>query len=94
VPSERVFGGQLPEEQGSTLKITAQMTIVIAAFFAIICYGVAITGFSAIGEMTDPAQAADARGFAWFWVFLGSVAVALGAVSLWIVRTPQGGDDV
>jgi hypothetical protein len=74
------------------LKISAQMTIVVAAVFAIICYGVAITGFSSIGEMTDPVQAADSKGFAWFWAFLGTVAVALGAVSLWIVRT--GGEDV
>jgi hypothetical protein len=69
------------------------MTIVVAAVFAIICYGVAITGFSSIGEMTDPVQAADAKGFAWFWVFLGTVAVALGAVSMWIVQTQNDGDD-
>jgi hypothetical protein len=70
------------------------MTIVIAAVFGIICYGVAITGFSSIGEMTDPAQAADAEGFAWFWAFLGTVAVALGAVSLWILRTQNRGEGV
>ena len=76
------------------MKISAQLTIVIAAFFAIICYGIAISGFISIGEMTDPAQVTDSKGFAWFWVFLGSVAVVLGAVSLWIVRTPDGGEDV
>ena len=65
----------------------------MAAVFAILCYGVAITGFSSIGEMTDPAQVADAKGFAWFWVFLGSVAVALGAVSMWILRTEDNGDE-
>ena len=69
------------------------MTIVIATVFAILCYGVAITGFSALGEMTDPVQVADAKGFAWFWAFLGTVAVALGAVSLWILRTDNGSDD-
>lgn len=76
------------------MKISAQMTLVIAAVFAIICYGVAITGFGSVGEMTDPAQAADAKGFAWFWAFLGTVAVALGAVSLWILRTQNSGEDV
>ena len=75
------------------MKISAQMTIMIASVFAIICYGVAITGFSALGEMTDPAQVADAKGFAWFWAFLGTVAVGLGAVSLWILRTESGSDD-
>ena len=65
------------------------MTIVVAAIFAIICYGVAITGFSALGDIADPMQAADARGFAWFWALLGTVAVALGAVSWWILRTQK-----
>jgi len=69
------------------------MTVVIAAFFALICYGIAITGFSAIGDMADQAQIADAKGFAWFWVFLGTVAVVLGAVSVWIIRTQQSGED-
>lgn len=74
-------------------QLTAQMTIVIAAVFAVICYGVAITGFSSIGALTDPVQVADAKGFAWFWTFLGSVAVALGAVSLWVVRSEKNGED-
>ena len=75
------------------MKISAQIAIVLAAVFAIICYGVAITGFSSIGEMTDPVQAADAKGFAWFWAFLGTVAVVLGAVSMWIVRTQNNDED-
>lgn len=69
------------------MKISAQVSIVIAAIFAVICYGVAFTGWSAIGGMTDPAQVADAKGFAGFWAFLGTIGVVLGAVSVWIVRT-------
>jgi hypothetical protein len=75
------------------LKISAQMTIGIAAIFAIVCFGVAIAGFSSMGDITDPAQAADARGFAWFWAFLGAVAVALGTLSLWILRAQKNGED-
>ena len=71
------------------MRVSAQMSIVIAAIFAVICFGVAITGFSAIGEMTDPVQVADAKGFAGFWAFLGTIAVVLGAVSVWIVRTSK-----
>ncbi len=89
-----VLDRQGPKEQGEELKISAQLTIVIAAFFALICYGIAIKGFSAIVDMTDPAQIADAKGFAGFWAFLGTVAVVLGAVSLWIVRTSNSGEDV
>jgi hypothetical protein len=69
------------------------MTIGIAAIFAIVCFGVAITGFSSMGHITDPTQAADARGFAWFWAFLGTVAVALGTLSLWILRSQKNRED-
>jgi hypothetical protein len=65
------------------------MTMVFAAVFAIICLGVAITGFSSLGDIADPTQAADARGFAWFWTFLAGVAIALGLLSWWIVRTQK-----
>ena len=65
------------------------MTMVFAAVFAVICLGVAITGFSSLGDIADPRQAADARGFAWFWTFLAGVAIALGLLSWWIVRTQK-----
>ena len=68
------------------------MTIVIAAIFAVVCFGVAITGFSSIGEMADPVQRADAKGFAWFWAFLGMVGVVFGALSIWIIRTQKTDD--
>jgi hypothetical protein len=69
------------------------MTMVVAAIFAIVCLSVAITGFASLGDITDPIQAADARGFAWFWTFLASVAIALGLLSWWIVRTQKPNDE-
>lgn len=65
------------------------MTMVLAAVFAVICLGVAITGFTSLGDIADPAQAADARGFAWFWTFLAGVAIALGLLSWRIARTQR-----
>ena len=76
------------------MKISAQMTVVMAAIFAVVFFGVAIFGYHATGEMTDPAQIADARGFAMFWAFLGFVAVVMCAVSVWMVRTHKDGEDV
>lgn len=67
--------------------------MVMAAIFALICFGIAITGFRSIGEMTDAVQVADSTGFAWFWTFLGTVAAVLGAVSWWILRTQDEGED-
>ena len=69
------------------MKISAQMTVIMAAVFAAVCFGVAITGFLSLGEITDPTQKADAVGFAWFWTFLASVAVVIGLLAWWIVRT-------
>ena len=68
------------------------MTVVMSAIFAVVCFGVAITGFTSLGEITDATQKADAKGFAWFWTFLGAVASVFGLLGLWMVRTHK--DDV
>ncbi|TMH21274.1 MAG: hypothetical protein E6H64_08585 [Betaproteobacteria bacterium] len=60
--------------------------MVIAAIFAAICLSVAITGFTSLGDITDPTEVADARGFAWFWTFLASVAIVLGLLAWWVAR--------
>ena len=75
------------------MKITAKLSIIIAAVFATVCFGVAITGFSALGDITDRTQLADAKGFAWFWTFLGMVGVAFGAIGVWLVKTDKGSED-
>ena len=72
------------------MKISAQMTVVMSAIFAAVCFGVAITGFLSLGDIADATQKADAKGFAWFWTFLGSVASVFGLLALWLVRTGQG----
>ena len=51
--------------------------MVAATIFTAICLGVAITGFTSLGDITDPTEVADARGFAWFWTFLACVAIGL-----------------
>ena len=69
------------------VRLSAQMTMVVSVIFAIACFGVAITGFTSVSEMTDATQIADSRGFAWFWTFLGVIAVVFGLVSWWMIRT-------
>ena len=75
------------------MKISAKMSIVMAAIFAGVCFSVAITGFTSLGDIADPAQRADGWGFAWFWTFLGVVGVAFGAVGVWILRTHKEEED-
>ncbi len=69
------------------MRITAQISIVIAVVFALVCFSVAFNGFSSLGELNDPVQKSDALGFAWFWTFLGSIAVVFGGIGVWIVKT-------
>ena len=69
------------------MKSFARLTVVMSVIFAVTCFGVAIKGWSATGEMTDPVQVADSRGFAGFWAFLGGVAAVMGVVSEWMART-------
>ena len=69
------------------MKISAQLTIIMAVIFSIICFGVAITGFTSIADIADPVQAADGRGFAWFWTFLGVICVLMAVSSVWMIRT-------
>jgi len=69
------------------MKITANLAALLGGVFALVCFGVAVTGFSALSDITDAQQLADARGFAWFWTFLGIVGAVCGAASWWIVRS-------
>ena len=66
--------------------------MVLAAIFAAICLGVAIIGFTSLGDITDPAEVADAKGFAWFWTFLASVAIGLGLLAWWVARNRKEED--
>jgi len=72
------------------MKLSAQMTMVIGAIFALACFGVAFQGFMSLREVTDPQVASDTQGFAWFWAFLGAVGATFSGVSWWIARTEKG----
>ena len=71
------------------MKLSLQMTIVAAAVFAAVCLGYAGYGFFSLSDITDPVQLSDAKGFAWFWTFLGTVAAVFGAASWWILRSQR-----
>jgi hypothetical protein len=74
------------------MKVTAQMSVVMSILFAAICIGFAWSGFSALADIADPQQLEDARGFAWFWTGLATVAVVVGAISWWLAKTTSDTD--
>ena len=75
------------------MKLSMQMTMVAAAIFGSVCLAIAIQGFLEIGDMTDPVLAADARGYAWFWAFLGAVSLLMVVAAWWLMRAPGGDAD-
>ena len=75
------------------MNITLRMGMIMAAIFAAVTLSVAVSGFIGLRDITDPTQAADARGFAWFWTFLGAIATALGSLAWWIERSQRNADD-
>jgi hypothetical protein len=63
------------------MKLSLRATMIVSAVFAAICLSVAATGFISLGSLSDPTAIADAKGFAWFWCFLGSIALLLGLLA-------------
>ncbi len=75
------------------MKLSLRATMIAAAIFAAICFGVSITGFTSLGGISDAVELADAKGFAWFWTFLGSVASVFGLLAWWMHRRTEESED-
>ncbi len=71
------------------MNISPKFAALAAAPFALICLGFAVNGFLSLGELTDPEQVSDARGYIGFWMFLAVIAIASGALSWWLMSTQQ-----
>jgi hypothetical protein len=74
------------------MRLSLRATAMAAGVFAAICFGVAIEGFISLGDISDPTQLSDAKGFAWFWTFLGSIAVVCGLFS-WRMASKSEDED-
>lgn len=69
------------------------MAMIMATIFAALSLAFAVSGFIGIGDIADPTQVSDARGFAWFWTFLAAVAIGLGSLAWWMERRQRKADD-
>ena len=74
------------------MNISPKFAAFAAAPFALICLGFAVNGFLSLGEITDPAQMSDARGYIGFWLFLAVVAIISGTLSWWLMSAQQKRD--
>ena len=71
------------------MKISAQVAMWGAIVLALFCLGYAFSGFSSLDSVTDDVARADARGFAYFWLFLGGVAVGIALLSHWMGKRSE-----
>jgi hypothetical protein len=72
------------------MKISAVMAMWMSAVFALVCFSVAYTGFSALQGLTDAAERELSVGYAWFWTFLGVIATIFGFLS-WMIKKGKFG---
>ena len=71
------------------MQITVKIGIVTSLIFALLCLGVSVNGFIQSAALTDPKLVSDGRGFAFFWLFISGVCVAIAYGTWWISRTPE-----
>jgi len=73
------------------MRISAQVAVWLCAAFALVCLGFALRGFLALPATTDPQERELISGYAWYWTFLGAVALVFGVLS-WLMTRGKFGD--
>jgi H+/Cl- antiporter ClcA len=73
------------------MRISAVAAMWLCLVFALVCFGVAYNGFSALQTLTGVEERELSLGYAWFWTFLGVVASAFGVLS-WMIKQGKFGD--
>jgi len=88
------FGGSLNPAKRSdvfSMQISVKLAALFSFVFAAVCLWFAVDAFKSLADITDPAQAAGAGDFVWFWGFLAGVGVVLGVVT-WTIAERQTED--
>jgi hypothetical protein len=73
------------------MQISVKLAALFSFVFAAVCLWFAVDAFKSLADITDPAQAAGAGDFAWFWGFLAGVGLVLGVVT-WTIAERQPED--
>ena len=72
------------------MRISAQVAVWLCAAFTLVCLGFALNGCLALPTTTDAQERDLITGYAWYWTFLGMVALVFGALSWLITRGKFG----
>jgi len=88
------FGGSLNPAKGSdvfSMQISVKLAALFSFVFAAVCLWFAVDALKSLADIPDPAQAAGAGDFVWFWGFLAGLGVVLGVVT-WTIAERQPED--
>lgn len=75
------------------MKLSATLTLWLSTVFATLCLGYGLYGFVESTGMPLGQERDDARGFAFYFMFLGMVGVAGALISWRMTRMDEGGSD-
>lgn len=64
------------------MRLPIRLSAILTGLLSLACFGFAFRGLLALREVTDAQALRDARGFAWFTVFLGAVFLLI-AILTW-----------
>jgi len=73
------------------MYVSARIAVWLCALFALVCLGFALRGFLALPSTSDPQERDLISGYAWYWTFLGVVALVFGVLS-WLIARGKFGD--
>lgn len=67
------------------MRISAQIAVWLCAAFALVCLVFALKGFLGLADAANAEERDLISGYAWYWTFLGTIAVAFGVLS-WLIK--------
>ena len=67
------------------MRISAQLAVWLCSAFALVCLGFAFTGFLGLGAAANAGERDLIAGYAWYWTFLGAIALLFGVLS-WLIK--------
>ena len=73
------------------MYVSARIAVWLCAVFALVCLGFALRGFLALPSTSDTQERDLISGYAWYWTFLGVVALVFGVLS-WLITRGKFGD--
>lgn len=71
------------------MKLSAMLTFWAGLVFAAVCGAFGVRALWSLDAIADATAREDARGFGWFWLFLGAIGLVIALVSARMAKDPR-----